>query len=141
MRPLLRASASVELAERNASTRRERISVSTIVVPCFPQPAYPRAGELAQLRLHVQILRERTVHKANALCVGACEQQNTVADHPVAQQDGRVIEEHEVDEVAPDGTGRSANHAEEQTLPAAGRIPARRAWRTGLPWSTIVSQP
>ena len=54
------------------------------------------------------------MHKSNALCVGACEQQDTVADHPVAQQDGRVIEEHEVDEVAPDGAGRSANHAEER---------------------------
>ena len=54
------------------------------------------------------------MHKTNALCGGACEQQDPVADHPVAQQDGRVIEKHEIDEVAANGTGRSSNYAEER---------------------------
>ena len=60
------------------------------------------------------------MHKANALCIGAREQQDAVTQHPVPQQHGRVIEEHEVDEVAADGARRRANHPEQRVLGCGG---------------------
>lgn len=55
---------------------------------------------LAKSRLEILVLAYRTPHEAHALGLGAPEQQDAVADYPVAQQGRGVIEQDQVEPVA-----------------------------------------
>lgn len=92
--------------------------------PFLLHPPYPQAGLLAEPRFHVQMFPERAAHEARALGVGAGVQQDAVADDAVAQQGGRVIEDHEVDQVAADDAAERAEYPEERVL---DRVRAGRA--------------
>ncbi len=80
--------------------------------PSLSHPAYEQADLLAQPGFEVQILPERALHEAYALLVGASVQQDTVPDDPVSQQRGRVVEDHEIDQIAADGPGHQRNEPE-----------------------------
>lgn len=45
------------------------------------------------------------MHEPYALRVGASVQQDAVPDDPVSQQRGGVVEDHEIDQIAADGSG------------------------------------
>ena len=80
------------------------------------EPAQPQAVLLAQPGLEVEILPERAPDEASPLGVGARVQQDAVANDTVSQQRGRVVEKHEVDEVAADEPAERANHPEHRVL-------------------------
>lgn len=56
------------------------------------------------------------MHKAYALRVGASVQQDAVPDDPVAQQRGRVVEDHEIDQVTAHGAGHRGHESEAGVL-------------------------
>ena len=66
---------------------------------------------LAQTRLQILVLPDRTQHEANALRLGAREEHDTALDHTVTQQGRGLIEKHEIEPVAshlPSERGRQA---------------------------------
>ena len=89
-------------------------------------PPYPQAGLLAEPRFHVQMFPERAAHEARALGVRAGVQQDAVADDAVAQQGGRVVEDHEVDQITADDAAERAEYPEERVLDSI------RAGRAGI---------
>ena len=94
--------------------------------PPLLHAANHQAGLLAQTRFHVEIVAERAPHEAHALDVGARVQQDAVADHLVAQQRGCVVEDHEIDQVAANGTGHGWDESE------AGGLECLRAVGAGI---------
>ena len=94
--------------------------------PPLLHAANHQAGLLAQTRFHVEKVAERAPHEAHALDVGARVQQDAVADHLVAQQRGCVVEDHEIDQVATNGTGHCRDESK------AGGLERLRAVGAGI---------
>ena len=84
--------------------------------PPLLHAANHQAGLLAQAPFHAEIFAERAPHEAHALYVGARVQQDAVADHAVAQQRGRVVEDHEIDQVAANGAGHRRDESTTDVL-------------------------
>ena len=97
----------------------------------LPEPAQPQPVLLAQPGFEVEILPERAADEARTLGVGARVQQDAVTDNAVSQQRGRVVEEHEVDEVAGDEPAERANYPEHGVLDRPGSGRARVADEDG----------
>lgn len=80
---------------------------------------------LAKTWLQILILPDCTQHEAYALGLVANEQQDTVADHAMAQQGRSVVEEHQIEPIARD-------LSTERTRQAPDRVLVRRGIRRVL---------
>ena len=94
--------------------------------PSLLHPAHEQASLLAQAWFEVQILPRRAVYEAHALRFGARVQQDAVANDPVAQQRGRVVENDEIDQIAADGAGH------QRYEPEVGVLERSRAGGAGV---------
>ena len=80
---------------------------------------------LAKTRLEVLIIPDRAPHEVYALDLGACDEQDAVADHAVAKQGRGVVQEDQVEPVARCFTAERARETPDRVL-ARGR--ARRVF-------------
>ena len=81
---------------------------------------------LAKTRLEVLIIPDRAPREVYALDLGACDEQDTVADHAVAKQGRGIVQEDQVEPVARYFTAERARETPDRVL-ARGR--ARRVFR------------
>ena len=81
---------------------------------------------LAKARLEVLILPDRAPHEVYALGLGACEEQDPAADHPVAEQGRGVVQEDEIEPVARHAAAERACEAPDRVL---ARCRGRRMFR------------
>lgn len=75
---------------------------------------------LAKTRLQILILPDCTQHEAYALGLAANEQQDTVADHAMAQQGRSVVEEHQIEPIARDLSTERSRQAPDRVLVRRG---------------------
>lgn len=80
---------------------------------------------LAKTRLEVLIIPDRAPHEVYALDLGACDEQDAVADHAVAKQGRGIVQEDQVEPVARYFTAERARETPDRVL-ARGR--ARRVF-------------
>ena len=75
---------------------------------------------LAKTRLDILIVPDRAQHEVYALRLGACEQQDSVADHAVAQQSRGVVQEDEVEPIARSLAAERAGQTPDRVLDRRG---------------------
>ena len=93
--------------------------------PLF-ESLHPAAGALAKRRLQIPILPDCAQHEAYALGLVANEQQDTVADHAMAQQGRSVVEEHQIEPIARDLSTERTRQAPDRVRVQCGirRVPS-----------------
>ena len=81
---------------------------------------------LAKARLEVLVFPDRAPHEVYALGLGAREEQDPAADHPVTEQGRSVVQEDEIEPVARHVAAERAGQAPDRIL---ARCRARRMFR------------